>query len=78
MAVSRQHQATMQEGQQLVEKRGWTWYRLTEGLTPYLLIGPLVILIGIFIYWPLIYSSYLSLLERKFVPPDKDLVGWKN
>ncbi len=78
MAVSRQHQATMQEGQQLVEKRGWTWYRLTEGLTPYLLIGPLVILIGIFIYWPLIYSSYLSFFDWNFVRPDKDFVGWKN
>jgi len=80
MAVLRQQQAssTTQETGQIREKRGWTWYRLTEGLTPYLLIAPLVLLIGIFIYWPLVYSSYLSFFDWNFVRPDKSFVGWDN
>jgi ABC-type sugar transport system permease subunit len=59
-------------------RRGLSWYRVIEGATPYLLIAPLLILIGIFIYWPLIYSSYLSFFDWNFVRPDKTFVGWDN
>jgi multiple sugar transport system permease protein/sn-glycerol 3-phosphate transport system permease protein len=58
--------------------RAWSWYRLGEGLTPYLLIAPLLILIAIFIYWPLIYSVYLSFFDWNFVRPDKTYIGLDN
>lgn len=60
------------------QKRKWSGYRLREGLTPYLLIAPLLILTLLFIYWPLIYSTYLSFFDWNFVRPDKDFVGWNN
>lgn len=58
--------------------RPWGWYRLSEGMAHYLLIAPLLILIAVFIYWPLIYSTYLSFFDWNFVRPDKDYVGWDN
>jgi multiple sugar transport system permease protein/sn-glycerol 3-phosphate transport system permease protein len=78
MAVTSPDRATMHNARPASEKRAWTWYRLTEGLTPYLLVAPLLILIGIFIYWPLIYSMYLSFFDWNFVRPDKTYVGWDN
>jgi len=60
------------------EKRRFSWYLLIEGATPYLLIAPLLILVGIFIYWPLIYSAYLSFFDWNFVRPDKTFVGLDN
>jgi ABC-type sugar transport system permease subunit len=62
----------------IVSRRPWTWYRLVEGITPYLLIAPLLILIIVFIYWPLIYSFYLSFFDWNFVRPDKTFVGFDN
>jgi ABC-type sugar transport system permease subunit len=59
-------------------RRGISWHRVFERAMPYLLIAPLLVLIGIFIYWPLIYSSYLSFFDWNFVRPDKTFVGWDN
>ncbi len=78
MAVASQNQPATHGNQQIAEKRAWTWYRLTEGLTPYLLVAPLLILIAVFIYWPLVYSMYLSFFDWNFVRPEKDFVGWGN
>jgi ABC-type sugar transport system permease subunit len=58
--------------------RPLTWARLREGATPYLLVAPLLLLIAVFIYWPLIYSSYLSLFDWNFVKPNKTFVGFDN
>ncbi|MGC4107893.1 MAG: sugar ABC transporter permease [Thermomicrobiales bacterium] len=52
--------------------------KLLEGATPYLLVAPLLLLIIVFIYWPLIYSSYLSLFDWNFVKPNKTFVGLDN
>lgn len=60
------------------QKRRLSWYRLMEGATPYLLIAPLLILVAIFIYWPLFYSTYLSFFDWNFVRPDKNFVGFDN
>jgi multiple sugar transport system permease protein/sn-glycerol 3-phosphate transport system permease protein len=57
---------------------GFRWYRFMESATPYLLIAPLLFLIAVFIYWPLIYSTYLSFFDWNFVRPDKTFVGWDN
>lgn len=62
----------------IVPARRLSWYRVSEGLTPYLLVAPLVALMVVFIYWPLIYSAYLSLFDWNFVRPDKDYVGVEN
>lgn len=58
--------------------RRLTWYRFSEGITPYLLVAPLLLLMVVFIYWPLIYSAYLSTFDWNFVRPDKDFVGVDN
>ncbi|MGI8405774.1 MAG: carbohydrate ABC transporter permease [Thermomicrobiales bacterium] len=61
-----------------VSRRRINGYRLLEGATPYLLIAPLLILIAVFIYWPLIYSFYLSFFDWNFVRPTKTFVGFDN
>jgi len=59
-------------------KSHMSWFRFFERATPYLLIAPLLILVAIFIYWPLIYSAYLSFFDWNFVSPDKTYVGFDN
>ena len=59
-------------------RRPWTADRITEGITPYVLIAPLLIMITVFIYWPLIYSTYLSFFDWNFVRPDKTYTGISN
>src|SRR5665811_2520748 len=56
-----------------VARRRFTWYKIKEGVIPYLLIAPLLILVAVFVYWPLIYSTYLSFFDWNFVRPDKNL-----
>lgn len=55
-----------------------SWHHVSEGLTPYLLIAPLLLLVVVFIYWPLVYSVWLSLFDWNFVRPDKTYVGLEN
>src|SRR6478609_9693210 len=57
---------------------GLSRYRLTEALLPYLFLLPVVALMLIFIYWPLVYSVYLSFFDWNFVSPDKTWVGFDN
>lgn len=45
-----------------------------ENLTAYLMIAPMVILLGIFVMWPLAYSVYLSLFKISFYK-DPEFVG---
>jgi len=45
---------TLQGVERGTKKRAGNLYRGSEGLTPELLIAPLIIIIAIFIYWPLI------------------------
>jgi len=78
MAVTSPDQSAMQGTRLVAVQRAWSRYRLTEGITPYLLIAPLLVLIAVFIYWPLIYSTYLSFYDWNFVRPDKEFVGWGN
>ncbi|WP_238012261.1 sugar ABC transporter permease [Dactylosporangium sp. AC04546] len=42
-----------------------------DNLTAYLMIAPMVILLGIFVIWPLIYSFYLSTFEINFYKAPK-------
>lgn len=58
--------------------RARTWHFISEGLMPYLLVAPLIILMVIFVYWPLVYSFYLSFFDWNFVRPTKDWVGLDN
>ncbi|WP_020523778.1 carbohydrate ABC transporter permease [Catelliglobosispora koreensis] len=48
---------------------------LRSGLTAYLMIAPMVILLGIFVFWPLIYSIYLSMHRISFYK-DPAFVGF--
>jgi ABC-type sugar transport system permease subunit len=49
-----------------------------ESAFGYLFVAPLLLLIGLFIYWPLVYSAYLSLFDWNFVSPDWRFVGVSN
>lgn len=60
------------------QQRKYTLYRLFELATPWILVGPLLILIGIFIYWPLVYQTWLSFFDWNFVRPDMTWVGLRN
>lgn len=59
-------------------RAGLTRYRLIEAVLPYLFLLPVVALMLIFIYWPLVYSVYLSFFDWNFVSPDKTWVGLDN
>lgn len=43
----------------------------------FLMLAPLVLLLGIFVIWPLIYSAYLSFFDWSFYQ-ESTFVGWKN
>lgn len=43
--------------------------RAEDNLTAYLMIAPMVILLGIFVMWPLVYSFYLSTYKISFYKP---------
>ena len=60
----------------LTRKRGHA--SLWEEAAPYVFVAPLIAMIAIFIYWPLLYSGYLSLFDWNFVSPEKTFVGAGN
>lgn len=47
-------------------------------LAPYLYVVPLLAFIGLFIYWPMVYSLFLSLMDWNLVSPDIAFVGLGN
>lgn len=47
---------------------------LMDNRTAYLMISPMVVLLGIFVFWPLVYSFYLSTFEISFYT-DPEFVG---
>lgn len=51
------------------------WLRLP---TPYLYLAPIVALLVVFTYWPLIYTAYLSFVRWNFVADTKPFVGLAN
>ncbi|MEO6929824.1 MAG: sugar ABC transporter permease [Casimicrobiaceae bacterium] len=56
----------------------WSRYRRWETAMPYLLVAPVLIIVGVFVYWPLVYSIYLSFFDWNFVSPVKQFVGFDN
>lgn len=48
---------------------------LRAHLTAYLMITPMVVLLGIFVIWPLVYAFYLSFFEMSFYK-DAEFVGF--
>src|SRR2546429_398964 len=56
--------------------RSRTPKHLRSNLTGYLMIAPMVILLGIFVIWPLIYAFYLSTYQINFYQGSK-FVGLK-
>jgi multiple sugar transport system permease protein len=42
-----------------------------DGVTAYLMIAPMVVLLGIFVVWPLCYSFYLSTFKISFYQPSE-------
>jgi ABC-type sugar transport system permease subunit len=59
-------------------RRTWSRYGFWETATPYLFVAPVLVIVGVFTYWPLIYSIYLSFFDWNFVSPVKQFVGFDN
>lgn len=62
----------------MAHRRLWSRGRLREAVVPYLFVAPALVIVGVFIYWPLVYSVYLSFFDWNFVSPDKLFVGFDN
>jgi ABC-type sugar transport system permease subunit len=56
----------------------WNRYRFWEKATPFLFVAPVIAIVGVFTYWPLIYSIWLSFFDWNFVSPVKEFVGFAN
>lgn len=51
---------------------------LREWLLFILLVGPNLLLFGVFTFWPLLYNAYLSLVQWDMISPIKTWVGLEN
>ena len=49
-----------------------------EQVLPYIYLAPALLLLGVFVYWPLIYTFYLSFVDWNFVEDSKTWVGFEN
>lgn len=47
-------------------------------LTPYIYLSPVIVLSGIFVYWPLIYTFYLALVKWNLIAARRPFVGLDN
>ncbi|WP_375263865.1 carbohydrate ABC transporter permease [Palleronia sp.] len=47
-------------------------------MKPYLFVAPVLIVFGAFIYWPILYSVWLSLHRWDFLMPQPDFIGLDN
>ncbi|UJP09743.1 sugar ABC transporter permease [Microbacterium sp. KUDC0406] len=52
-------------------------YRYRDTKLAFLMLAPVLILLGIFVVWPAIYAGYLSFQDWSFYK-DPVFVGWKN
>ncbi|UNK71081.1 sugar ABC transporter permease [Microbacterium sp. H1-D42] len=52
-------------------------YRYRDTKLAFLMLAPVVILLGIFVIWPAVYAGYLSFQDWSFYK-DPEFVGWKN
>ena len=78
MATIPQHERPLAGAVTNVRRGALDRGRLWEGVLPYLFVAPVLVLMAVFIYWPLFYSSYLSFFDWNFVSPDKLYVGFDN
>ena len=51
---------------------------LARRATPYMLILPALLVLGVFIYWPIVYSAWLSIHKWRMMAPAPDLVWLDN
>ncbi|SFR59175.1 carbohydrate ABC transporter permease [Microbacterium azadirachtae] len=58
-------------------KRRADRHRYRDTRLAYLLLAPVVILLGIFVIWPAVYAGFLSFQDWSFYK-DPQFVGWKN
>jgi multiple sugar transport system permease protein len=58
-------------------KRRADRHRYRDTKLAYLLLAPVVVLLGIFVIWPAVYAGFLSFQDWSFYK-DPQFVGWKN
>ncbi|MGV8845784.1 carbohydrate ABC transporter permease [Tessaracoccus sp.] len=59
------------------ERQRHDTFRYRDGKVAYLLILPVMILLGVFVLWPAVYAGYLSFQNWSFYK-EPEFVGWKN
>jgi multiple sugar transport system permease protein len=58
-------------------RRRQSKYRSRDTKLAYLMLAPVVILLGVFVAWPAVYAGFLSFQDWSFYK-DPQFVGWKN
>jgi len=58
-------------------RRARNRYRYRDSWVAYLMILPVLVLLGVFVVWPAVYAGYLSFHDWSFYK-DPAFVGWKN
>lgn len=59
-------------------KKKWHDFMTRHTLLAYALIFPSLLVFGIFMFYPLFYTVYLSFFDWNMIKPVKAFVGWKN
>ena len=66
-------------GAAALDARGRLRPRTRSGrLTPYLLLAPATVLFAVFMFYPLLYTLYLSFFDWNMTRPTKEFVGFEN
>ena len=66
-------------GAAVLDARGRLRSRTRSGrLAPYLLLAPATILFAVFMFYPLLYTLYLSFFDWNMTRPTKEFVGFEN
>lgn len=73
------HSATLERAYRTARQAGGRFGATAwDTAAPYTFVAPVLLLIALFIFWPLVYSFYLSTLQWNFVRPERTFVGLEN
>ncbi|WP_231819650.1 carbohydrate ABC transporter permease [Microbacterium resistens] len=59
------------------DSRRQSRYRYRDTKLAYLMLAPVVVLLGLFVAWPAVYAGFLSFQDWSFYK-DPEFVGWRN
>lgn len=68
---------TVDKSARIEVRRRRNRYRYRDTKLAFLMLAPVLVMLGIFVIWPAIYAAYLSFQDWSFYK-DPEFVGWKN